>query len=163
MNSSKKSERVPLLNFEGVQGSHLQTLGWSRVSPLNFDGGHGFWVLGSWGPRSQDPDPYFTPCHWQKQPMQVSYKKTVLKNFAISTGNYILYNTYYPIIIIIIIIINNMFSKYIKIIYFSYWMGKALCNVVPIKKIHISHTSVLYLEFLKNNHCFVFLDHVIRS
>ena len=57
MNSLKKGEGVPLLNFEGGSGvlllnfeggpgSHFKTLGGSRVPLLNFEGGPG--VPGSW-------------------------------------------------------------------------------------------------------------------
>ena len=68
MNSLKKGEGVPLLNFEGVPG----------VLPLNFEGGPGvpllnvrgvlnstfkLWgVPGSRVPWSRGPDPTFTPC-----------------------------------------------------------------------------------------------------
>ena len=45
MNSFKKDEGVPLLNFEGGPGVLL----------LNFEGVP--------GPGSRDPGPTFTPCH----------------------------------------------------------------------------------------------------
>ena len=47
MNSLKKGEGVPLLNFEGGPGVPL----------LNFEGGPGSRIPGSWG-----PGPTFTPC-----------------------------------------------------------------------------------------------------
>ena len=52
MNSLKKGEGVPLLNFEGDPGVPL----------LNFEGGPGSRVPGSQGPGSRGPDPTFTPC-----------------------------------------------------------------------------------------------------
>ena len=50
MNSFKKGEGVPLLNFEGGPG----------VLVLNFEDVPG---PGSRGPGSRDPGPTFTPCH----------------------------------------------------------------------------------------------------
>ena len=52
MNSLKKGEGVPLLNFEGDPGVPL----------LNFEGGPGSRVPGSQGPGSRGPGPTFTPC-----------------------------------------------------------------------------------------------------
>ena len=52
MNSLKKGEGVPLLNFEGDPGVPL----------LNFEGGPGSQVPGSQGPGSRGPGPTFTPC-----------------------------------------------------------------------------------------------------
>ena len=52
MNSLKKGEGVPLLNFEGDPGVPL----------LNFEGGPGSRVPGSQGPGSWGPGPTFTPC-----------------------------------------------------------------------------------------------------
>ena len=53
MNSLKKGEGVPLLNFEGCPGVPL----------LNFEGSSGVPLLNfKWVPGSQDPGPTFTPC-----------------------------------------------------------------------------------------------------
>ena len=57
MNSLKKGEGVPLLNFEGGPGILLLNfeggpgvplLNFRRSRTLNFEGGPGFWVPGSW-------------------------------------------------------------------------------------------------------------------
>ena len=54
MNSLKKGEGVPLLNFEGGPGILL----------LNFEGGPGVPLLNfEGGPGSRSPSPTFTPCH----------------------------------------------------------------------------------------------------
>ena len=53
MNSLKKGEGVPLLNFVGGPGTPLLNFeGDPRVPLLNFEG----------GPRSRGPGPTFTPC-----------------------------------------------------------------------------------------------------
>ena len=53
MNSLKKDEGVPLLNFEGGLGVLLLNFrGGSRLPLLNFEGDSG----------SQGPGPTFTPC-----------------------------------------------------------------------------------------------------
>ena len=56
MNSLKKTEGIPLLNFEGGPGVPL----------LNFEGGPGSRIPGSRGPGSLGPGPTFTPCHFKK-------------------------------------------------------------------------------------------------
>ena len=63
MNSLKKGEGVPLLNFEGSPGVPL--LNFERgpgVPLLNFEEGPRSRVPGSQGPGSRDPGPTFTPC-----------------------------------------------------------------------------------------------------
>ena len=51
MNSLKKAEGIPLLNFEGGPGVPLLNFRGSRVQLLNFEGA---------------PGPTFTPCHFKK-------------------------------------------------------------------------------------------------
>ena len=63
MNSLKKGEVVPLLNFVAGAGVPLLNFeGDLGVALLNFEGGPEFRVPGSRGPGSQGPDPTFTPC-----------------------------------------------------------------------------------------------------
>ena len=63
MNSLKKGEGVPLLNFVGGTGTPLLNFeGDPGVQLLNFEGGLGSRVPGSRGPGSWDPGPTFTPC-----------------------------------------------------------------------------------------------------
>ena len=68
MNSLKKGEGVPLLNFVGGPGTLLLDFeGGPGVPPLNFRGSR-FPLLnfeggpGSWVPGSRGPGPTFTPC-----------------------------------------------------------------------------------------------------
>ena len=58
MNSLKKGQGVPLLNFEGSPGVSLLNFRWSWVALLNFEG-----VPVPRVPRSWRPGPTFTPCH----------------------------------------------------------------------------------------------------
>ena len=60
MNSLKKGEGVPLLNFEGSPGVPLLNFRGVPGPLLNFEGGGG--VPRSRGPRCQGPGPTFTPC-----------------------------------------------------------------------------------------------------
>ena len=79
MNSLKKGEGVPLLNFEGGPGILL----------LNFEGGPGARLLNFRGVRVRllnfegGPGPTFTPCHatlgW------IVLMKTIKKTTAMST------------------------------------------------------------------------------
>ena len=57
MNSLKKGEPVPLLNFEGVPGVPLVNFRGVPGPKLNFEG-----VAGSRGPGLWGPVPIFTPC-----------------------------------------------------------------------------------------------------
>ena len=61
MNSLKKGEGVPLLNFEGGPGVPLLNFeGGPGVPLLNFEMGSGSRVPGY---RNPEPGPTFTPCH----------------------------------------------------------------------------------------------------
>ena len=63
MNSLKKGEGVPLLNFVGGTGTPLLNFeGDPGVQLSNFEGGLGSRVPGSRGPGSWGPGPTFTPC-----------------------------------------------------------------------------------------------------
>ena len=53
MNSLKKGEGVPILNFVGGPGVPL----------INFEGG--FRVPESWGPGCHGPGPTFAPCQFK--------------------------------------------------------------------------------------------------
>ena len=67
MNSLKKGEGVPLLNFEGGPGVLLLSFeGGPGVPLLNFEGGSGSWVPESGGSASPGPGLTFTPCLSQR-------------------------------------------------------------------------------------------------
>ena len=65
MNSLKKGEGFPLLNFVGDPGIPLLNFERGRGVPLlNFVGGPGSQVPGSRGSGSRDPGPTFIPCRF---------------------------------------------------------------------------------------------------
>ena len=68
MNSLKKGEGVPRLNFEGGPGIPLLNFeGGPGVPLLNFEGGSGSRVLEPQGPGTWNPGPAFTPCRYSMQ------------------------------------------------------------------------------------------------
>ena len=68
MNSLKKGEGVPLLNFVGGLGVPLLNFeGGPGVPLLNFEGGSGSQVLEPQDPGTWNPGPTFTPCRYSMQ------------------------------------------------------------------------------------------------